>query len=70
MTRPVTSLPSQIAAVLRARDDAHKLPMTDTPGKLELMQRQLTDAAASLQWLADHRELIVDAVKARREGRA
>ena len=70
MSRPVTSLPSQISVVLRAREDAHRLTGNDTPGKIELTQVQLSDAAASLQWLADNREWIVEAVKARREGKA
>ncbi len=67
MSKPITSLPSQITAVLRAHDDAHRLPGNDTEGKIELVRRQLSDAATSLQWLADNREWIMDAVKARRE---
>ena len=65
---PRSSLSAQIGAVLRAREAiALRRPNIRSAGEIELDQRYLDDARASLQWLMDNRERIAAAKKERGE---
>ncbi len=70
MSKPITSIASQIAEALYIRDHAHEIRRNDTEGKLALSQQIIGDIARSLQFLSDNRDWIVAEHARRKQERA